>query len=221
MMPLFERLNQKQAELTSNVTELLPVDMAATTPDPENILKELHGEAKQKLKHELLGRIYAQSPQFFEQLIMDVLLAMGYGGRRRDLVQHLGRSHDGGIDGIVCQDELGLDRIFIQAKRLRPGSCVSVSQMRDFNGSLDVQRASKGIFVTTSHFSQEAREVIESSSKRIVLINGTALTDLMVRYNIGVRPGETYQFKYIAADYFTPHAGIAASRISASNQPRK
>lgn len=178
--------------------------------------------AQSNLIHELISRIHAQVPAFFEELVIDVLLAIGYGARRRDLTRRLGRTGDGGVDGLIAQDELGLDLIYLQAKRLKPGTVVPVSEVRDFVGSLDAHRANKGVFVTTSHFSPPAIEFCEQVSRRVVLIDGNRLAELMIRHNIGVTVVETYQIKRIAPDYFS---GSPLSRmremISASSQPRR
>lgn len=173
------------------------------------------------LIRDLLGRIHAQPPMFFEDLVIDVLLAAGYGARRRDLSRRLGRSGDGGIDGLIAQDELGLDLIYIQAKRLKPGTVVPVSEVRDFVGSLDAHRAAKGTFVTTSHFSPAAVEFCSQVSRRVVLIDGQRLAELMIRYNIGVTVVESYQIKRIDTDYFSASSNRTRAMISASSQPRK
>ncbi len=177
---------------------------------PETTVVALHRQSTEELKEEILAHIYAQSHVFFEKLIIDVLLAMGYGNRRRDLVKHLGRSHDGGIDGIIMQDELGLDLILLQAKRLKPGTTVSASQVRNFVGSLDARHATKGIFFTTGHFSPSARACVETISRRVVLINGLELTALMIRHNIGVKSSQSYVFKSLERCYFTALAADSA-----------
>ena len=172
---------------------------------------------------QLTGYIYAQNHLFFERLVVDVIFSMGYGGRRRDLARSIGKIGDGGIDGVIALDELGLDMIYLQAKRLKPGSTVAVSAVRDFVGSLDARHATKGIFVTTGQFSPAAQDVANAVSKKIILISGNRLTELMVRYNIGIKATETLQFKEIDLGYFsalTANAG-AASTISASIQPRR
>jgi restriction system protein len=161
-----------------------------------------------QLTSDLLGLIHAQGPAFFEELVIDVLLAMGYGGRRRDLAARLGRTGDGGVDGVISQDELGLDLIYVQAKRLKPGNTVPVGEVRDFAGSLDAHHAGKGIFVSTSHFSDAAVAFCSQVSRRVVLIDGSKFTELMVRHNIGVRVKQSYQIKRIDLDYFSP-AGVA------------
>ena len=167
------------------------------------IITGVYNEMVCALQHQLMGHIHAQSHSFFENLIIDVVLAMGYAGRRRDLAVHLGRSGDGGVDGIIKLDELGLDAIYLQAKRLKPSSHVSASAVRDFIGSLETHKASKGIFVTTGVFTAAGREATELAQKRVVLIDGSKLTKLMVRYSIGTRLVTTFQFKEIDLSYFS------------------
>lgn len=154
------------------------------------------------LRRDLIARVLAQSPAFFEQLIVDLLLAMGYGGRRRDLARRLGQSGDGGVDGVVEQDELGLDLIYVQAKRYGPSVPVPVSDVRDFVGALEAHHARKGVMVTTSHFTKPARQVVERVPHQISLLDQTRLADLMIRYNIGVTVRQSYQFKAIEPSYF-------------------
>jgi len=156
----------------------------------------------QNLKISIIDRIHAQTPEFFENLIIDLLLSMGYGDRRRDLVSHLGRTGDGGIDGAIKQDQLGLDVVYMQAKRYRPGLAVPVSAVRDFAGALVAHKANKGLFVTTSHFTKSGHQFITAVSSRIVLIDGKRLASLLIRNNIGVKIHETYEIKKINKDYF-------------------
>ena len=211
MRPLYLRYGAEGSHKVS-----LPVPDKPEQPvgaGPENTVVALHRQSTEELKEEILAHVYAQSHVFFEKLIIDVLLAMGYGNRRRDLVKHLGRSHDGGIDGIIMQDELGLDLILLQAKRLKPGTTVSASQVRDFVGSLEARHATKGIFVTTGHFSLSARACVETISRRVVLINGLELTSLMIRHNIGVKSSQSYVFKSLERCYFTALAGVSATSI--------
>jgi restriction system protein len=182
-------------------------------------LGQLYRDAMLALQEDLLGYIHAQPPGFFEQLVIDVVLALGYAGRRRDLARKIGRAGDGGVDAVIALDELGLDAIYLQAKRLRPGTSVSAPQVRDFLGSLEKHHATKGVFVTTGEFTAAARAATENLAKRVVLINGKDLTELMVRHCIGVRLVETFQFKEVDVSYFQGRAG--ASNTSASTQPRK
>jgi len=148
-----------------------------------------------------LDQIHSREPEFFEELVIDVFVAMGYGTRRRDIARRLERS-DGGVDGLIWADELGLNLIYLQAKRLKPGNAVPISEVRDFAGSLDAHRASKGIFVATSHFSTAAASFCQQVSRRVVLVDGVQLAELMIRHNIGVSVHQSYQIKRVDADYF-------------------
>jgi len=174
--------------------------VAGATPQ-EIIATEFEGIYRQ-LKKDVVKRIHARRPAFFENLIIDLLLSMGYGDRRRDLVAHLGRTGDGGIDGAINQDQLGLDMVYVQAKRYRPGLSVPVSSVRDFAGALEARKANKGVFVTTSHFTKSAYEFTAAVSSRIVLIDGERLSSLLIRNNIGVKTFETYEIKRIDEDFF-------------------
>jgi restriction system protein len=156
--------------------------------------------ARERLRRDLLDRIHAEPPEFFERLIIALLLAMGY-GCRNDLARHLGRSGDGGVDGAVPQDVLGLDVVYIQAKRYRPGSSVPVSAVREFAGSLDARKARKGVFVTTATFPRSAAAFIGAVPSKIVLVDGEALADLLIRYDIGVKVHATYEVKQIDDSY--------------------
>lgn len=152
---------------------------------------------------ELLGRLVQASPAFFEQVVIELLLAMGYGGTRADAGKHLGRSGDGGVDGVINQDPLGLDGVYIQAKRYGPNtSAVGEPELRNFIGSLVGRSAHKGVFVTTGTFSSSARAYIKTVPHRIVLIDGTALARLMVLHNVGVRVERTLAIKTIDAEFF-------------------
>ncbi len=136
-------------------------------------------------------------------IIVDLLLAMGYGGSREGAGQIVGKSGDGGIDGVVDQDALGLDRVYVQAKRYSVANAVSEPEIRAFSGSLGAAKANKGIFVTTSYFTQPAQTFAERHPFRIVLIDGDKLTELMVRHNVGVRTDETLYLQKIDEDFFS------------------
>ncbi|WP_421695188.1 restriction endonuclease [Aestuariivirga sp.] len=155
------------------------------------------------LVRELIARIHAQPPDFFERLVIDVILAMGYGSNRAEMARCLGRSHDGGIDGIIRLDELGFDSIFIQAKRLKPGVAVPISDVRDFAGSLEARRATKGVLVTTTHFSAGAADFCAQLSRKVVLIDGQRLAELMLRFGIGVKVQHVFEIKALDRAYFS------------------
>ena len=169
---------------------------------PDEVLRAAHRNIEKSLRQELLDRIHGNSPDFFERLVVDLLVAMGYGGSVEDAGRQLGKSGDGGVDGVIDQDALGLDRVYVQAKRYQPGNNIGAGQVRDFFGSLDRFKAAKGLLVTTSGFSQDAADTASQLSKRIVLINGDQLAGLMVRYNVGVRTEETLYLKKVDEDFF-------------------
>lgn len=155
------------------------------------------------LQRELIARIHAQPPAFFERLVIDVLLAMGYGKSRSEMARCLGRSGDGGIDGIITLDELGFEQICIQAKRLKPGVAVPISDVRDFAGSLEARRSTKGVFVATTHFSAGAEPFCAKLSRHVVLIDGDRLAALMIRHNIGVKVQQSLELKALDKAYFS------------------
>ena len=169
---------------------------------PYEVMSAASKQIEASLAQELLERILSAPPDFFERLIVNLLLGMGYGGSAADAGRALGRSGDDGIDGVIDQDALGLDRVYIQAKRYTPGNNIGSGAIRDFFGSLDRHKATKGLFVTTSAFSPAARETAEFLSKRIVLVDGGQLTKLMIRHNIGCRVEDILYFKKIDEDFF-------------------
>jgi restriction system protein len=168
---------------------------------PDEVIRAAHAELTDALSAELLTKILAAPPDFFERLVVQLLIAMGYGGTAIEAGKALGKSGDGGVDGVIDQDALGLDRIYVQAKRYTD-SKVSSGEIRDFFGSLDRFKATKGLFVTTSAFSASAKETAELLSKRIVLVDGTLLTRLMIRFDIGCRVEETVQIKKLDEEFF-------------------
>lgn len=168
---------------------------------PDEVLEAASQTLRNALALDLLERIKESSPQFFEQLVIDLLLAMGYGGSEREAARRVGQSGDGGIDGIINEDRLGLDVIYIQAKRWE--SSVRARDVRDFAGSLEERKAIKGIFITTSDFTRDARDFVERIGKRIILIDGAKLADLLIDFNVGVGTRKTYVVKKIDEDYFT------------------
>jgi restriction system protein len=155
------------------------------TKTPDEIMRAAHRQIETSLAQELLDRIRVVPPDFFERLIVNLLQSMGFGGSVADAGRALGRSGDDGVDGVIDQDALGLDRVYIQAKRYAPGNNIGSGAIRDFFGSLDRHKAAKGLFVTTSTFSPAATETAQYLSKRIVLIDGEQLAKLMIRHNVG------------------------------------
>jgi len=170
----------------------------SSTPDER--LRSAHAEIDAALRQELLDRIKAGSPAFFERTVIDLLLAMGFGAAEARN-EHLGRSGDDGVDGVIEQDALGLDRIYVQAKRWTSGN-VGSPEIRNFAGALEMQKANKGVFITTSRFTPDAVATAERLAKRIVLIDGETLATLMVRKKVGVRTEQTFEIQRIDEDFF-------------------
>ncbi|MEW5993545.1 MAG: restriction endonuclease [Candidatus Zixiibacteriota bacterium] len=171
-----------------------------TEKTPEELLEESYSELYEGIASELLEKVKSGSPQFFETLVIDLLVKMGYGGSRKDAGEAIGRSKDGGIDGIIKEDKLGMDVIYIQAKRWE--NTVGRPVVQAFAGSLEGMRAKKGVLITTSQFSADAIEYVERIEKKIVLIDGDMLAKLMIDHNVGVSTVSTYEIKKIDFDYF-------------------
>jgi restriction system protein len=169
--------------------------------NPEELFESAYKDLQETLVAELLDTIKGCSPEFFERMVIDVLIKMGYGGSIREAGEALGRSGDEGIDGIIKEDKLGLDIIYIQAKRWDK-TTVGRPEIQRFAGSLLGKAAKKGIFITTSRFSREAEDYVKGLDAKIILIDGERLADLMVEYNVGVDPVTTYEIKKIDSDYF-------------------
>jgi len=170
---------------------------------PEEHIEAAHHTLHSALRSELLQRIRQNSPSFFEQVIVDLLVAMGYGGSHKNAAQQLGRSGDGGVDGVINEDRLGLDRVYVQAKRYAADVSVGRPDVQAFVGSLVGLGATKGVFVTTSTFSQHAVEFARHLSQRVILIDGARLGDLMIECNVGVRLNRTVEFKRLDEDFFS------------------
>jgi len=168
---------------------------------PEEILDANYQNLRRTLSQDLLERVKTCSPRFFEELVVDLLVAMGYGGSHKDAGQAVGRSGDGGIDGIIKEDKLGLDVVYVQAKRWE--SIVGSPVVQTFAGSLEGQKARKGVLITTSRFSKDAKDFVNKIEKKIVLIDGEQLAQLMIDYGIGVSEKSTYIIKKLNEDYFS------------------
>jgi len=168
---------------------------------PQEYIESGYQQMRTTLATDLLTRVKECSPDFFERLVIELLLAMGYGGSRQEAGQAVGKSGDGGIDGIIKEDRLGLDVIYIQAKRWE--GIVGRPEVQKFAGALQGQRARKGIFLTSSAFTKEAVAFAAAIESKIVLIGGEELVTLMIDHNIGVTPVASYEIKRIDTDYFT------------------
>jgi len=200
--PEFQRFRETEVGDAVEVpSEISDGSVGALTPD--EVMRSANRQLDAALADELVQRIQASTPAFFESLVVRLLVAMGYGGSVTDLDKALvGGTGDGGVDGIIDQDPLGLDRIYVQAKRYADGNPVGAGAIRDFFGSLDRFKASKGLFVTTSTFSSSARETADLLSKRIVLIDGAQMARLMIRHGVGCRIEETLHIKKVDEEFF-------------------
>lgn len=182
-------------------------DPSISTPEtaplkttPEEAIEFAYQGLREQLGEEILARILTCSPGFFEQLVVELLVKMGYGGSRRDAGERIGQTGDGGIDGIIKEDRLGLDTIFIQAKRWQ--GTVGRPEIQKFVGALQGQRARKGVFITTSSYSSDALDYATRIDTKVVLIDGKHLANLMMDFDVGVAPSAAYVVKRIDSDYF-------------------
>lgn len=167
---------------------------------PEEMLETGFAKLSENLIDDLLAKIGESSPSFFEHLVVDLLVHMGYGGSFSEAAQVVGKSGDEGIDGIIKEDKLGLDTIYIQAKRWK--GVIGRPEIQKFAGALLGQKASKGVFITTSSFTKEAEEYVSSVDRKVVLIDGTKLATLMIEHNVGISTVRTFEIKRIDSDYF-------------------
>ena len=188
------RAKRREREETAETAE------TETLQTPGELLETAHQKLREDLTTELLKTVRECSPSFFERLVIDVLVKMGDGGSRKEAGKAIGRSGDEGIDGIINEDRLGLDVIYIQAKRWQ--ATIGRPEIQKFAGALQGHRAKKGVFITTSDFSREAKEYVSKIDSKIVLIDGEQLAQLMIENNVGVTPVTLYETKKIDGDYF-------------------
>lgn len=202
--PEFERFQKAEGQAADDNASASNVNQgAATSLTPDEVMRSAHRKLEAALADDLLQRVRSGTPAFFESLVVRLLIAMGYGGSVAELDKALvGGTGDGGVDGVIDQDALGLDRIYVQAKRYADGNTVGAGAIRDFFGSLDRFKATKGLFVTTSTFTSSARETADLLSKRIVLIDGAQFARLMIRYGVGCRIEEVLHIKKLDEDFF-------------------
>jgi restriction system protein len=172
-----------------------------STATPSEALETAYENLRNELADELLRKLKKTSPSFFEKIVVELLVQMGYGGSRTDAGKAIGKSGDGGIDGIIKEDKLGLDVVYIQAKRW-DSNPVGRPDVMQFAGALQGQRANKGIFITTSRFTDDARSYVSQIGSKIVLIDGEQLTNLMIEHDVGMTTVSLYPVKKIDADYF-------------------
>ena len=189
---------QARGKVEGEPSTLVAQTVAST---PEDRLEAAHQELQAAVESELLDLMKAATPAFFERLVLELLVRMGYGGSREEAAKAVGQTGDGGIDGIIVQDRLGLDVIYVQAKRW-DSAVIGRPEIQRFAGALQGQRARKGVFLTTSTFSKDARNYATSIDSRIILIDGKRLTELMVEFNVGVTRGAIYEVKRVDSDFF-------------------
>lgn len=187
----------RSAEKGKDVKE--PPDVSGATPS--EALETAYENLRDELADELLARLKKSSPSFFERVVVELLVKMGYGGSRADAGKAIGKTGDNGIDGIIKEDKLGLDVVYIQAKRWE-NNPVGRPEIMQFAGALQAQKANKGIFITTSRFTDDARSYVSQIGSKIVLIDGDQLTNLMIEHDVGVSTISMYPVKKIDTDYF-------------------
>jgi restriction system protein len=192
--------NIKQDSNLDEVSLVTEIDQT-----PQEIFDNSYQKLIKEVKESLLDQIKSCSPRFFENLVVDLLLSMGYGGSRKDAGEAVGKSSDGGIDGIIKEDKLGLDCIYIQAKRWE--ASVGRPTVQAFAGSLEGMKARKGVLITTSQFTKEAKDYVKIIEKRIILIDGEQLSELMIEHGVGVTEIQTYTLKKVNSDYFNEDIG--------------
>jgi len=195
-------LEFQNASRNDTETEEETTAVAINEQTPEESLDKAYQRIRKSLASELLNNVVDLSPAFFERLVVEILVKMGYGGSIKDAGKAMGKSGDEGIDGTIKEDKLGLDIIYIQAKRWRPGNVVGRPEIQKFVGALAGQGAKKGIFITTSNFTKEALDYTPRNETKIVLIDGEQLAQLMIDYNLGCTTQQTYEIKKIDSDYF-------------------
>lgn len=198
----FRARSRSRPEKPEAVADAYSFEEIVPTATPEERIETAYTEITNELRTALLDRVTKSSPQFFEKVVVDLLTSMGYGGARANAGKRVGKTADGGIDGIINEDALGLDIVYLQAKRYAPGNTVGVEKVREFAGSLVERGATKGVFVTTSGFAPGARTYVDRIPQRLILIDGDELTRLMVQYGVGVRTERIIEFRKLDLDYF-------------------
>jgi restriction system protein len=196
--PQFQAFREIAAESTRHEVD----HQSASDLTPDEQMRRARDQIESDLAQDILSKIVAGPPEFFEKVVIKLLTGMGYGGSVSDAGRALGRSGDGGVDGVIDEDALGLDRIYVQAKRYKDGNPVGPGAIRDFFGALDQFKANKGLFVTTSAFTSSATATAGGLSKRIVLIDGSMLAKLMIRYDVGCRVEEQLAIKSLDEEFF-------------------
>ena len=198
--PTFIAFRDRSRQSSSDSSAQVVMNELPLTQTPEDAMASAYKRLREELEIELLEQVRKATPSFFEQLVVDLVVAMGYGGSRQDAGRAIGKSGDGGIDGIIKEDKLGLDAIFLQAKLWE--SVVGRPEIQKFAGALQGQRANKGIFITTSSYSKDALDYVQQISSKIILIDGGTLVRYMIDHNVGVSISGRYEIKRVDGDYF-------------------
>ena len=185
----------------NNIKKSLVVEGKTDDKTPTDLIDDAFRQINSALAKDLLTKILEMSPSFFEKLVVELLVKMGYGGSFEDAASVTQYSHDEGIDGVIKEDKLGLDTIYIQAKRWDKGT-VGRKEIQAFVGAINMKHASKGVFITTSTFTEEAKKCVKDVQSKIVLIDGEQLCKYMIEYNLGVSSRQVYEIKQIDSDYF-------------------
>lgn len=195
----FQEFRQRTGKTNSQEARPTP-EVSGTTPDEQ--IETAYDRWNATPSSNLLQATQDASPKFFEDLIVSLLIAMGYGGTSEDAGRALGQTGDNGVDGVIDQDPLGVDQVYIQAKRYASHNAVGSGDIRDFFGALSIHKANKGIFVTTSYFTDSAKETANALGSRIVLIDGAKLTKLMISYGVGCREKSVIKLMEIDDTFF-------------------
>ena len=196
----FREFQVRRRTKDADTSGVLDISTEMSDQTPEDALATAYSTLRNNLEADLLEQVKSMSPAFFERVVIDLLVAMGYGGSRQDAASAVGKSGDGGIDGIIKEDRLGLDVIYVQAKRW--DGTVGRPEIQKFAGALQGQRANKGVFITTSVFSKDAEDYANIISSKIILLDGKQLAKFMVDHNVGVAQVGVYEIKKIDSDYF-------------------
>jgi len=197
----FRDFRKRSRQNTNQKNDTGDLDTSEKVETPEETIEAAYRVIRNDLSEKLLMELKKCSPDNFERIVVDVIVAMGYGGTE-DAGQVVGGSGDGGIDGLIKEDRLGLDWVYLQAKRWQ--GTVPVKEIRDFAGALSAHHVRKGVFITTSDFTSDAAKFVEKLDAKVVLINGHKLADLMIDFNVGVTKVSTFEIKKVDSDYFSP-----------------
>lgn len=201
-IPSFAKFATRRTDKPENsIKKSLVVEEKTDDRTPTDLIDDAFRQINSALAKDLLTKILEMSPSFFEKLVVELLVKMGYGGSFEDAASVTQYSHDEGIDGVIKEDKLGLDTIYIQAKRWDKGT-VGRKEIQAFVGAINMKHASKGVFITTSTFTEEAKKCVKDVQSKIVLIDGEQLCKYMIEYNLGVSSRQVYEIKQIDSDYF-------------------